>query len=120
MTREKLIAKLQTEICQKYGVDFFPSPDHFRVGIAKNVRSGLQPINGLRRPVENSVCGWYIWAGEEWSDADDFFEPLCVRHLSDWCPQVIKYLALPPGYRFLIDDKGHEDVWFDGKLLHIY
>jgi hypothetical protein len=25
--------------------------------------------------------------------------------------------VLPPGYRFLIDDSGHQDVWFDEALL---
>ncbi|WP_456236598.1 immunity protein Imm33 domain-containing protein [Chryseobacterium carnipullorum] len=30
---------------------------------------------------------------------------------------MIKYLGLPAGNRFLIDDKGFEDVWFDENLL---
>lgn len=32
-------------------------------------------------------------------------------------PEVLPYLELPPGYRFIIDGKGYEDVWFDESLL---
>ncbi|MCA9395272.1 MAG: hypothetical protein KC900_13815 [Candidatus Omnitrophica bacterium] len=119
MKNREDIGRQQREICEKYGTLNFTPPEHMRVGINENVRTSLQPINGLRNPVEGIASGWFIWAGEEWSDADDFFKPICISHLEDWCPQVIKYLALPPGYRFLIDDKGYEDVWYDEKLLDI-
>jgi hypothetical protein len=78
----------------------------------------LKPVNGLRRPPEGGTSGWYIWAGEEFSYDPDFFVPLHVHHLDDWCPHVVKYLALPPGYRFLIAD-GYEDVWEDVTLLDL-
>lgn len=47
---------------------------------------------------------------------DDFFQAIHVEHIESWCPEVIKYLALPPGWRFLIAD-GYVDVWFDESLL---
>jgi len=50
------------------------------------------------------------------SDDPDFFRPLHVEHVAEWCPEVQPYLALPPGWRFLIAP-GHEDVWFDPALL---
>lgn len=87
-----------------------------KVGIAKNVRDGIWPMNGLRHPVAGDTSGWYIWAGEELSDDPEFFVPLHVEHLAEWSPIVIPYLALPPGWRFLIAP-GHEDVWFDESLL---
>jgi hypothetical protein len=62
------------------------------------------------------VSGWYIWAGTELSASPDFFRPLHLTHVPEWCPAVMKYLGLPPGWRFLIAD-GHEDVWFDESLL---
>ena len=54
--------------------------------------------------------------GRRLSDAADFFVPLHVEHLDDWRPEVVAYLALPPGWRFLLVP-GHEDVWEDASLL---
>jgi len=87
-----------------------------KVGISLNVRQGLMPLNGLRHPPEGDTCGWYIYAGEELPDRPDFFVPLHVEHLAEWSPQVIKYLGLPPGWRFLLAT-GYEDVWYDPALL---
>jgi hypothetical protein len=108
----------QKEICNKYGAPFVEAPSHLRVGISLNVKDGIYPINGLRHPIQGSTTGWYIWAGEEFSEAPDFFVPLCVEHLNEWCPEIIKYLGLAPGWRFLIAP-GYEDVWEDVSLLNI-
>jgi len=108
----------QKNICKKYGVKFIESPLDLKVGIALNVKAGLQPINGLRHPPEGDTTGWYIWAGEEFSDDPNFFVPLHVEHLEEWCPQIIKYLGLSPGWRFLVANN-YEDVWEDPSLLNI-
>jgi hypothetical protein len=108
----------QKLICEKYGSPFCASPLFLKVGISKNVRDGTWPINGLRHPLEGDTTGWYIWAGEEFSTHPDFFTPLHVEHLKDWCPIVLKYMGLAPGWRFLIAD-GYEDVWQDITLLDI-
>lgn len=92
--------------------------DNEKVGVARNLRTTLLPINGLRHPRELGTSGWFFWAGEELSTATDFFQPLHVSHLEEWRPEVIKYLGLPPGYRFLIAPE-FEDVWFDSSLLAI-
>jgi hypothetical protein len=106
----------QVEVCGRFGAEPFPTPADLKAGIASNVRVGVQPLNGLRCHPEGDTSGWYIWAGEEWSDDPDFFAPLHSHHLAAWCPAVIPYLLLPPGWRFLIAP-GHEDVWFDEHLL---
>ena len=87
-----------------------------KLGLAMNT-IGKTPINGLRHRDEKGTNGWYIWCGEDMSDSDDFFSPLHIEHISEYLPEVLDYLALPPGYRFLIDGNGYEDVWFDEKLL---
>ncbi len=112
------IKSSQKEVCEKYGAAYYPSPLDMKVGIALNVREGVVPINGLRHPPEGDTTGWYIWAGEELSSDPDFFKPLHVEHLPDWCPQVQKYLGLPPGWRFLIAGD-YEDVWYDESLLEV-
>jgi hypothetical protein len=39
-----------------------------------------------------------------------------VEHLSIACREVLPFLALPPGWRFLLAP-GYEDVWQDESLL---
>ena len=116
MTRD-LIAK-QRRVCARFGAPWVESPEDLKVGIALNVKSGLRPINGLRHPLAGDTSGWYIWAGEEFSEDPDFFVPLHVKHLTEWCPEVLPYLGLAPGWRFLID-RDYEDVWEDPCLLDI-
>jgi hypothetical protein len=90
-----------------------------KVGLALST-IGAQPIHGLRHPPTESTNGWYIWCGNgAISEAPDFFSPLHVEHLAAHLPQVVGYLDLPPGYRFLIDGENYEDVWFDQKLLEV-
>lgn len=108
----------QKQTCGRYGAELIESPSDMKVGVAQNVKSGLMPINGLRHPPEGDTTGWYIWAGEELSTDPAFFVPVHVEHLQSWCPQVLKYLALPPGWRFLLADE-YEDVWYDPSLLNI-
>jgi hypothetical protein len=113
------IEDLQKDVCKKYETKFFASPSNLKVGISLNVRDGIVPINGLRHPPEGDTTGWYIYAGEgEIPDDNEFFKPLHVEHLDEWCPQIKKYLGLPPGWRFLIAGD-YEDVWFDESLLDI-
>jgi hypothetical protein len=111
-------SKEQRIVCERYNAPFIDTPSFLKVGIALNVKKGLQPINGLRHPSEGDTSGWYIWAGEEFSDDPDFFAPLHIEHLQKWCPDIIKYLGLPPGWRFL-NAPDYEDVWQDKSLLKI-
>jgi len=110
--------KEQKQVCRKYGSAFFESPSFLKVGVSRNIRDGVLPINGLRHPQEGDSTGWYIWAGEDFSTDKDFFVPLHVEHLEEWCPMVLKYLGLAPGSRFLILND-YEDVWQDLSLLDL-
>jgi hypothetical protein len=113
----KKIIKEQQEICQKYSTDFMSIDLDSMVGISDNTNGVYSPINGMRHPQNGNSSGWYIWSGEYLSQEKDFFKPLHAKHLAERCPQVLKYLALPPGYRFLIDTEGYVDVWYDPMLL---
>lgn len=108
---------MPADIYMNIGVDPIPPEPESRLGIALQT-IGTMPINGLRHSVEGDSNGWYIWCGE-YSEDEDFFQPLCIEHLSDHLPQVEKYLSLPPWYRFLIDDSGYEDIWSDETLLNV-
>ena len=107
----------QRRLCARVGVaPVLPAPTQ-KVGIALETLH-LEPLNGLRHPAEEDTCGWYFWGGTELSQAPEFFQPLHVAHLPERCPRVLKYLALPPGWRFL-DAPGQEDVWNDPALLDV-
>jgi hypothetical protein len=102
----------------KLGVAPWPVNPFEKVGIDQGALNGEQPLNGLRHPPESGTSGWFIWGGEELSEADDFFMPMHIEHLAKECPAVLPYLGLPPGWRFLIAGD-YEDVWFDELLLSV-
>ena len=110
------MSKPKQTICEKFGakpeVPFVGS----KLGIALSTLSEV-PINGLRLNEENGTNGWYIWCGGEMKETDDFFSPLHIEHISNYLPEVVEYLDLPPGYRFQIASKGYQDVWLDMGLL---
>lgn len=106
----------QRVVCSRFGAPYFGCDVNLKVGISKNVREGLRPLNGLRIIPEEDTCGWYIWAGEEFSEASDFFVPLHAAHLWEWAPLIVPYLGLPPGWRFLVTEN-YEDVWKDPQLV---
>ena len=116
---EKKFTEKQKEICQKYNAGFVASPFDKLIGVAlASLDKFKMPINGLRHPIESEQsANWYIWAGE-YSEVDDFFQPLHINHLIEICPKAINYLGLAPGWRFLFDNK-YEDVWYDENLLII-
>ena len=95
----------------------FPADDA-KLGLALGTIEQM-PINGLRHPPVGDASGWYIWCGAELSQSADFFSPLHMSHIAEYLPAVVPFLALPAGYRFLIDGKGHEEVWFDENLLAV-
>jgi len=105
----------QLRVCAESGVAPVAVRDDEKLGIASNVRTGLLPINGVRNRPQGGTCGWYIWAGEEQSTDPDFFQPLHVAHLEDWCKLALPFLLLPPGWRFLVTGE-HVDVWFDPQV----
>jgi len=112
-----MLSTIQKEICKLQGVPFCPPEESSIIGVSLNIRDNIFPINGLRHLPIRDASGWYIWAGGEIpQDEDDFFKPLHYSHLKNWNSFILKYLALPPGWRFLTDGS-YEDIWFDETLL---
>ncbi|WP_428632507.1 immunity protein Imm33 domain-containing protein [Sphingopyxis sp.] len=105
----------QREICKRLGAEFMPPDDTYKMGISESALQGEMPLNGLRHLPESGTTGWFIWSGDLSADPS-FFKPLHLYHLRLDCPAALPYLALPPGWRFLVAAK-HEDVWYDESLL---
>lgn len=118
---EESIILEQMKVCERYGASYLASPFNKLIGVAiETFKGNPMPINGLRHPIESEQsANWYIWAGENYSEAEDFFKPMHIGHLLEFCPQALQYLGLSPGWRFLFDNKQYEDVWYDAELLNI-
>ena len=100
------------------------SSDHYlqicnpedKVGLA--IQSlGKKPIHGLRHKAGVNISGWYIWCGD-YSESDDFFEPIHFKHLEVYLHEILPFMSLPTGYRFL-KDGNYEDVWFDNEITRV-
>ncbi len=111
------MASTQYDICKKYGAEYIPCLNNSILGISKNVKDNIYPIHGLRHKEEKGTSGWYIWVGD-YKEDDDFFVPLHISHIEDWNPIIEKYLALAPGWRFLVTPT-YEDVWYDESLIKL-
>lgn len=100
----------QQRICEKYGLPV--QPPESMVAVATNSLE-QSPIYGTRIALpENGSISWFIHYGDH-SDAPDFYQPLHASHLQELLPQVLAYLALPSGAKFILDRAGYEDVWMD-------
>jgi hypothetical protein len=104
----------QKEICEKYKSKWKPISKNLKIGISENLN--LEIIYGLRHKTEDGKACWFIHSGE-YTGEENFYKPICAEHLLQRKPKLIDYLGLDEGFRFIIDEKGHEDVWFDENLI---
>jgi hypothetical protein len=109
---------IQKTVCESLGASFLQCDESLKVGISKDFNPMQFPINGLRHPPSGDTSAWYIWSGEKYSEEPDFFVPLHAKHLRDRHPEIVRYLGLGPGWRFLIAP-GQEGAWFDANLLKV-
>ena len=106
----------QAATCARLQAEPLPPERRSKTGLAIRTKDAGWPLTGIRHLPTGDTNGWYIWWGEHRSDDPDFFDALHVEHLPDWCPEALPYLALPPGWAFVIAP-GYEDVWFDEDYL---
>jgi len=99
-------------------IDPRPPQPNDAIGLAVDTLRTM-PLNGLRYLPQEGGSGWYIWGGDEMLQRADFFSPVQVRYLGDYVAGLQPFLDLPPGFRFLTDNRGRQKVWFDGSLLDV-
>ena len=105
----------QKKICQKYGSEMYLVDESQKVGIALHTLN-QSPIYGVHLRPEGDTSGWYFWGGEH-SESADFYQAVHINHLPEIASILLKYLALAPGFKFIIDDQGYEDVWFEPEII---
>ena len=109
----------QKELYDKYGARFATLDLERTIGISKDFGQYNLPIHGLRHPQTESTTGWYIQSGD-YQETDSFFVSMHAKHVLDNWPELVPYLNLAPGWRFLINtEDGYEDIWEDSALLDI-
>ena len=87
------------------------------IGVALSRGPELLPLNAIRHPPVGQSNGWYVWRGGQIPmEDDDFFSPMHVEHAEADFPELIPYLALPPGWGIILAP-GYEDVWYDEVRL---
>jgi hypothetical protein len=116
MTDELIVAS-QKAFCVEHAAEYVASLPESKLGFAFSTK-GKIPINGLRHPAVGDTNGWYIWCGEDFSNDATFFQPLHASHVYEDYPEVVPFLGLPPGFRFLYAS-GAVDIWFDESLLKV-
>lgn len=96
------IIRSQSEICSQIEVSpLFPTFSQ-NVVISKGVYEGKE-IEGIRYDSPEHMSGWWLIT----DDYDDNIESLMTvhyYHVAFKRPDILKYLALPFGYRFLLED----------------
>jgi hypothetical protein len=109
---QELIAE-QKLLCEEFGSTYIEVNGDDVVAVAVHTLN-QDPIVGIRRIAETAEnVSWYIYGGEL-PEGDDFFETMSIKKLQDIIPEVLPYLALDVGYRFMIDGDDYEDVWKEG------
>lgn len=87
-----------------------------RALVGGSLQPDVWPVYGVRsqpRP-DHGDCGWTFWTGD--SDMSraakkSKFEIIEVQGLGARCPAVVPYLALPPGWAFVLGPDGYADVY---------
>lgn len=104
----------QEEECLKYGVSpLFPTFGQ-NIVISKGVYEGMG-VDAVRYPSPDHMTGW--WVTTDLYD-DDLSSLMKVHfyHVAFKRPDLLRYFALPFGFRFYINNSENE-IWFDEKAL---
>jgi hypothetical protein len=102
------LLRLQQDTCRRLDLPDVDPDEMVAIAIST---LGAMPIYGTRISLpETRNISWFFHCGGH-SGTIDFYKPVHTEHLSDVLPSVMKYLRLPHGSKFIIDDNGFEDVW---------
>ena len=82
--------------------------------ISKGVYEGLA-IDAVRYPSPEHMSGWWLTT-DLYDDNVESLMAVHYHHVAFKRPELIKYIALPYGYRFNTSGEEH-DVWFDENAI---
>jgi hypothetical protein len=102
----------QHDLCRRVDAEFSPPRPDTLVVVSPAVLEGA-PVQGVRYPSPTDMSGWWITADDYTGDVK-MLKTEHLYHVTDLRPDLVRYLALPYGFRF--DLSNYEDVWLDRKV----
>jgi hypothetical protein len=107
------VTNQQMDVCLQLNTTaLFPTFNQ-KIAISKGVYEGLS-LEAIRYPSPSHMCGWWLITDEY----DDDIKSLMIvhfYHIAFKRPDVLRYLALPFGYRFFMDANKFE-AWLDEEV----
>ena len=104
----------QTQMCNELNANpIFPQFSQ-NIVISKGVYEG-EGIEAVRYSSPEHMTGWWLTT-DSYDDNMDSLMNVHYFHVAFSRPDLLKYLALPYGYRFYVTDS-EEDIWFDENAL---
>lgn len=107
------IFKNQLMFCKEYNLKADIPKIGQKITVSKEIYEGSE-VNGVRYESPSHMSGWYLTSNEYNGD----IKTLVVDHLYHILnerPDLVKFLALPVGYRFY-KEKQTEMVWLDETI----
>lgn len=101
----------QHAVCAKVGADYVAPTFDQMVVISDGILEG-DPVEGVRYPSPEHMSGWWLTSDRFDGDVKNL-KTVHTQHVSVNRPDLVKFLALPFGYRF---HSPTHDVWLDEKI----
>lgn len=104
----------QHAVCDQVSANFDPPRPDKKVAISTGVYEG-DPVEGVRYPSPEHMSGWWLTT-DRYDGNIKSLEIVHLYHVTATRPDLVRYLALPYGFRFRTSQAGPADVWFDEKV----
>jgi hypothetical protein len=105
----------QKEVCIKYKIEPISPLFSQYIVISKGVYEGV-PTEGVRYPSPSHMSGWWLTTDEYDGNINTLLN-VHYYHIAFKRPDILKYLALPFGYRFFKNAYSAE-IWYDEKVMN--
>ena len=107
--------KEQSDMCRRLTAAFTPPRPDQKAAVSAGVLEGAVPVSGVRYPAPSHMSGWYLTTQAFSGDVKE----LRVEHLYHVTarrPDLVAFLALPPGFRIEVGAQGGTAA-FDARAL---
>lgn len=100
--------RVQHDLCSRVGAEFAPPRPDQMIVISEGVYEG-DPVEGVRYPSPPHMSGWWLTT-DRYNDDINSLKTVHSHHVTEKRPDLVRFLALPSGYRFFSTEG---NVWFD-------